>query len=191
MKPCPFSIYKPAYSAWGTFYTPSISQNACYNKRIRLGVGVATFQFTGGIRACRPVFSSLGIAVLLLQIRNGKFQSPLFFLRRSNLEDSLMMISIIEARVAKENWPLLEQAYLRSSEQTPPGLEQSFLIQNIEEEEVWRIITVWSGMDSLQQIQRSIEAGITPRGALMFQEAHAEPTHSVFEVVQHRVSPSK
>ena len=102
-----------------------------------------------------------------------------------------MMISIIEARVAKENWHLLEQAYQRSAGQTPPGLEQSFLIRRVEDEEVWQIITVWSGMASLQQIQQSKEAGITPRGVLMFREAHAEPTHSIFEVVQHRVSASK
>jgi hypothetical protein len=102
-----------------------------------------------------------------------------------------MMILIIEARVAKENWPLLEQAYQRSRGQTPPGLEQSFLVHSIEEEEVWQIISIWSGMASLQQIQKSIEAGITPRGVLMFREAHAEPTHSVFEVVQQRASPSK
>ena len=102
-----------------------------------------------------------------------------------------MMISIIEARVAKENWPLLEQAYQRSSGQTPPGLEQSFLVHSIADEEVWQIVTVWSGMPSLQQIQQSKEAGITPRGVLMFREAHAEPTHSVFEVVQHLVPVSK
>lgn len=100
-----------------------------------------------------------------------------------------MMISILEARVAKENWPLLEQAYQRSSGQTPPGLEQSFLIHSIEDEEVWQIMTVWSGMSSLQQIQKSKEAGITPRGALIFREAHAETTHTVFEVVQH-ISPA-
>jgi len=97
-----------------------------------------------------------------------------------------MMISIIEGRVARQNWPLLEQAYQRSSGQIPPGLEQSFLIHSIEDEEVWQIVTVWSGMASLQQIQQSKEAGITPRGILMFREAHAEPVHSVFEVVQNR-----
>ena len=102
-----------------------------------------------------------------------------------------MMILIIEARVAKENWPLLEQAYQRSSGQTPPGLEQSFLIHSIEDEEVWQIISIWSGMASLQQIQQSKEAGITPRGELMFREARAEPVHSVFEVVNHRDSASK
>jgi heme-degrading monooxygenase HmoA len=102
-----------------------------------------------------------------------------------------MMITMIEARVAKENWPLLEQAYQRSSGQTPPGLEQSFLIHSVEDEEVWQIVTVWSGMASLPQIQQSKEAGITPRGVLIFREAHAEPAHSVFEVVQHLVSASR
>ena len=102
-----------------------------------------------------------------------------------------MMITMIKARVAKENWHLLEQAYQRSSGQTPPGLEQSFLIRGVEDDEVWQIVTVWSGAASLQQIQQSKEAGITPRGVLMFREAHAEPTHSVFEVVQHLVPSSK
>jgi hypothetical protein len=102
-----------------------------------------------------------------------------------------MMINILEAHVAKENWPLLEQAYLRSSQQTPPGLEQSFLVHGIEDGDLWQIITVWSGMASLQQIQKSIEAGVTPRGVLIFREAHAEPTHSVFDVVQHRVATLK
>lgn len=97
-----------------------------------------------------------------------------------------MMISILEGRVARENWPLLEQAYQRSSGGTPPGLEQSFLIHSIEDEEIWQIVTVWSGKTSLKQIQQSKEAGITPRGVLIFREAHAEPVHSVFDVVQHR-----
>jgi heme-degrading monooxygenase HmoA len=101
-----------------------------------------------------------------------------------------MMITVIEAHVAEENWTLLEQAYQRNSQQTPPGLEQSFLVHGFEDRELWQIITVWSGMASLQQIQRSKESGVTPRGALIFQEAHAEPTHSVFEVVQHLVSPT-
>jgi hypothetical protein len=98
-----------------------------------------------------------------------------------------MMISIIEAHVAEENWSLLEQAFQRSSQATPPGLEQSFLVHSIEDKTLWQIITVWSGMPALQQIQKQKEAGVTPRGALIFREAHAETTHTIFEVVQHRV----
>ena len=44
---------------------------------------------------------------------------------------------------------------------------------------------------ALQQLQKSIEAGITPRGTLIFREAHAEPTHTVFEVAQHRLATRK
>lgn len=102
-----------------------------------------------------------------------------------------MMITIIEAHVAEENWPLLEQAYQRSSQQTPPGLEQSFLVHSYEDRDLWQIITIWSGMASLQQIQKSKESGVTPRGVLIFREAQAEPTHSIFEIVQHRVSTPK
>jgi len=102
-----------------------------------------------------------------------------------------MMIAIIEAHVAEENWQLLEQAYQRSSQQTPPGLEQSFLVHSFEDGDLWQIITVWSGMASLQQIQKSKESEVTPRGVLIFREAHAEPTQSIFEVVQHRVSALK
>ena len=102
-----------------------------------------------------------------------------------------MMISIVEARLAKKNWPLLKQAYQRSSGPTPPGLEQSFLIQSVEDEAVWQILTVWSGITSLQQIQRSKEAGITPRAVLMFREAHVEPTHSILNVVDSKVASTK
>ena len=101
-----------------------------------------------------------------------------------------MMITVIEARVAEENWPLLEQAFQRSA-QMPPGLEQAFLVHGIEDRELWQIISVWSGMASLQQLQKSIEAGVTPRGALIFREAHAEATHSVFEVVQQHAAAPK
>jgi len=98
---------------------------------------------------------------------------------------------ILEAHVAKENWSLLEQAYQRVSQQTPPGLEQSFLVHGIEDQDLWQIITVWSGMPSLQQIQKAKEAGVTPRGELIFQEAHAQTTHNVFDVVQYHLSSPK
>ena len=107
------------------------------------------------------------------------------------MKDLAMMIIVTEGIVAKENWPLLEQAYERLSQQTPPGLEQSFLVHSLADENLWQIVTVWSGMPALQQVQRSKEAGVMPRGALIFQEAHAETTHEVFEVVGQRVIPPK
>jgi hypothetical protein len=48
-----------------------------------------------------------------------------------------MMITTIEAHVDEENWPLLEQAFQRSSQHMSPGLEQSFLVQGIEDKDLW------------------------------------------------------
>ena len=70
-----------------------------------------------------------------------------------------MMITVLEARVTKENWPILEEAFQRALQQTPPGLEQSYLVHSIEDAELWQIISIWSGMPSLQQIQKAKEAG--------------------------------
>ena len=99
-----------------------------------------------------------------------------------------MMITVVEAKVAEENWPLLEQAYRQGPQQLPPGLERSFLVHSLENRGQWQIISVWSGMPSLQKLQQSIESGVIPRGVLIFREAGAEPTHTVYEVVQERAS---
>jgi hypothetical protein len=93
-----------------------------------------------------------------------------------------MVITIIEGRVTKENWPVLEQAYQRSA-QLPPGLEQSFLVQSWEDPEIWQIVSIWNNGDMFRQMGA---AGQTPRGILMFQEANSESTHGIFDVVQQR-----
>jgi hypothetical protein len=97
-----------------------------------------------------------------------------------------MVMTIIEGRVAEENWPLLEQAYQRSA-QLPPGIEQSFLVHSWEDPEVWQIVTIWTNGDMFRQMGSQMRgAGQTPRGILMFQEAKSESTHGIFEIVQQR-----
>ena len=71
------------------------------------------------------------------------------------MENRYMMLTVIEGRVAQENWPLLEQAFQNSVQNMPPGLEQTFLVHQIEDQELWQIITIWSGMPQLQQIGRT------------------------------------
>ena len=92
-----------------------------------------------------------------------------------------MVMTILEARVLKENWSTLEQVYQGGAQHRDPGLEQSFLIHSSKDVELWRILTVWHSREALDEMRKSNE---TPRGVLMFRSAKAEPTLSIFNIVQ-------
>jgi hypothetical protein len=92
-----------------------------------------------------------------------------------------MVMTILEARVAKENWQILQEAYQEAAQQRDIGLEQSFMIHSKKEPDLWRILTVWHNQEALDALRNS---GETPRGVLMFREAKAEPTLSIFDVDQ-------
>jgi heme-degrading monooxygenase HmoA len=97
------------------------------------------------------------------------------------MENIIMVMTILDGRIAKENWPALEQAYLKGSEQREPGLVRSYMIHNSRESDLWRILTLWSSREALDALRQSNE---TPRGVLMYRRAHSEPVLSVFDVVQ-------
>jgi heme-degrading monooxygenase HmoA len=92
-----------------------------------------------------------------------------------------MVMTILEGRVSKDNWSVLEQAYQEGSHIQEPGLVQSFLIHSTREADLWRILTLWSSRDALEAMRKSNE---TPRGVLMFRKANTEPQLSIFDVVQ-------
>ena len=91
-----------------------------------------------------------------------------------------MVMTILEARVSKENWPALESAYQTGVQHRDAGLVQSFLIQSVKDVELWRIVTIWRSQEVLEEMRRSVEI---PRGLLMFRDANAEPELSIFNIV--------
>ncbi len=92
-----------------------------------------------------------------------------------------MVMTILEARVAREDWDALRQAYQEAAQFKDAGLVQSFLVNNVKDAELWRIMTVWQSQEALDAMRSS---GETPRGILIFRRAHAEPTLSIFKVDQ-------
>lgn len=92
-----------------------------------------------------------------------------------------MVMTILEAKVTKDNWPALEQAYQQGAQSKDAGIVQSFLIHSAKEADLWRILTLWQSREALEAMRQS---GETPRGVLMFRAARAEPTLSIFEVAQ-------
>jgi quinol monooxygenase YgiN len=90
-----------------------------------------------------------------------------------------MVMTILEARVSRENWQALEHVYQQGAQQREPGLVQSFLIHSKKEADLWRIVTIWSSQEALDAMRGT---GETPRGVLMFRLAQAEPALSVYEI---------
>ena len=89
------------------------------------------------------------------------------------------IITMLEARVTEDKWGALRNAYLALKAKKVAIMPlQSFLVQMKEDPKLWRIVTVWESMDVLQKMRSS---GETPAGILVFREAAAEPTLSIFE----------
>jgi len=92
-----------------------------------------------------------------------------------------MVMTILEGRVSKDDWQALEDAYAQGRQHREPGMVQSYLIHNSRESDLWRILTLWSSRDALDAMRKSTD---TPRGVLMFRQAHTEPTLAIYDVVQ-------
>ncbi len=91
-----------------------------------------------------------------------------------------MVITMLEGRVASEQWGALEQAFRTANKQLPSAIVQTYLIQDGTDKDIWRIVTVWRSRQALQEYRATVE---TPGGVLMFRAAGAEPTLSIFDVI--------
>lgn len=92
-----------------------------------------------------------------------------------------MVMTILEARVLKENWTALEQAFKEGSNCPEAGLEQSYLVRATKDPDLWRILTIWSSHEALDVMRRSVD---TPQGVLMFRSVNSEPVLSIYDIVE-------
>jgi len=92
-----------------------------------------------------------------------------------------MVLTVLEAHLSPEQAPALQAAYAKAgSGPLPPGLVRTELAHDLQDPTRWRIQTWWASREALEEMRRS--AG-TPAGILMFRAAGAEPTISVFDIV--------
>lgn len=91
------------------------------------------------------------------------------------------VITILEADVKEELWEKLAQAYDAKTTEVPEYVLQSYLAQSQSDPTSWRIVTAWRSQEDLDAMRQS---GETPTGVLIFQEASATPTLSVFTVAK-------
>jgi quinol monooxygenase YgiN len=90
-----------------------------------------------------------------------------------------MVITILEAHVGAENWVAFQDDYKNRTDQLPPQMLQTFLLQDVADQTLWRILSVWKSREALDEMRNS---GETPTGVLMFRNVGAEPKLSIFNV---------
>lgn len=90
------------------------------------------------------------------------------------------VMTVVEARVAREQWGRLEAAYAEATRQLPPQMLETFLLQSAADPELWRAMSVWRSSEALEAYRSSVD---TPRGVLIFRAAGAEPSLGLFDVV--------
>ncbi|MES2014366.1 MAG: antibiotic biosynthesis monooxygenase [Patescibacteria group bacterium] len=91
------------------------------------------------------------------------------------------ILSIVEGKVTKDKWSLLKDAYERVDKNSlPNSLLGSDLVQDVNEPEIWRIVTVWENIEAMSTYRKSVE---TPAWILVFKEVGVEPRLVVNEIV--------
>ncbi len=93
-----------------------------------------------------------------------------------------MIMTVLEASVAPDQWDTLRQKFAENSSRTPPQMVQSFLVQNAADPTMWQIIGIWRSRSALENYRQSTE---TPGGILMFRSVGAEPNLMILEVAAH------
>lgn len=93
-----------------------------------------------------------------------------------------MVMTVLEARVESEDWDTLKTSFNTAITALDTGIIETFLVQTLNDANTWRIITVWESDEALDLMRAS---GETPRGVLIFQEANARPTLSIYAVASH------
>ncbi len=91
------------------------------------------------------------------------------------------IITIVEGRVSKDKWSLLQDEYGKVDKNTlPDSLLSSHLVQDINEPEVWRIFTIWENIEAMNNYRKSVAS---PAWILVFKEAGIDPKLTVNEII--------
>jgi len=93
-----------------------------------------------------------------------------------------MVMTILEAHVARDRVEDLERAWREVAVALPPGLVESFLVHDARDETLYRIATIWASHEVLEEMRSAVEK---PKGVQMFEAAGATPTLWVLDVVHH------
>jgi len=98
-------------------------------------------------------------------------------------KEKKMVMTVLEAQVARDRIEDLERAYREGTAALPPEIVETFLVRDARDGALFRIVTVWVSREALEKMRAAPEK---PKGVQMFEAAGATPKLAVLDVVDHR-----
>ncbi len=95
--------------------------------------------------------------------------------------NQIMIMTVLEGKVSSDKSSILLDAYKETTKDLPPEIVKTYIVKNVENENTWRIITIWRSKEALEEMKKHG----TPAGVLMFRSVDTEPTLSIYEVVEY------
>lgn len=94
-----------------------------------------------------------------------------------------MVVTILEAHIPEGRLKEVEPVFREGTATLPPEIKETFLVQDSNDQTLFRLITVWRSQEGLDRMRSS---GEKPKGIQMFEAVGASPRLTINPVVLNR-----
>jgi heme-degrading monooxygenase HmoA len=76
-------------------------------------------------------------------------------------KEAAMYVSILNGRVAQENWVPLQRSFEREVTKNPPkGLMDSYLVQSEDDPALWQVVSIWATKAAFKEFLKTDQADV-------------------------------
>ncbi len=90
------------------------------------------------------------------------------------------VITMLEANVPQERLAEVKGVFASGMADLPPEIVESFLVQDMNDRTLFRLVTVWRTLEDLLEMRKSVAK---PKGVQMFEAVGAKPKLMICDVV--------
>jgi hypothetical protein len=90
------------------------------------------------------------------------------------------IMTIVEANVPEDDWPALCSRWQEMSQQRPPQVVRSWLLQGLDGSDTWCAVTVWRSSEARDEYGAAADAADAVK---LFRSVNAESALAVLEIM--------
>jgi quinol monooxygenase YgiN len=89
-------------------------------------------------------------------------------------------MTVLEAAVEEGKWDAVKSKYAELIKKIPEQMERTYLVQNAQNKNVWRVVSIWKNKKGLLEYMNSLPVS---EGVALFKSLGVDPQPSIFEIV--------